>query len=187
MAPSMKLAVPFKFRLRLRANAAMCSLLALHLFIARTSRAAADDESARSLPLLTNIQQVLQLGREGARQHPHPVEFEAVTTVPVAGQPTSLWVQAETNAIFVAHTNRFTRQPGLRVRVRGVTGTWPYGVNVQRARVEVLGTNALPEPLRLPVAHLFRAEFLGRWIEQEGVIRTVVHRGPTDRLSLFCR
>ena len=90
---------------------------------------AADD----SLPALTNVLQVLQLGTGGARQRPHPVDFEAVTTLPVAAQPTWIWVQEDTNAVIVVHTNRFDRQPGQRVRVRGVVGSGVHAVKDRKS------------------------------------------------------
>src|SRR5262249_55721493 len=63
--------------------------------------------SGDSLPVLTNILQVLQLGINEARQRPHRVDFEAVITEPTAAQATTLWVQDDTNAVLVLHTNRF--------------------------------------------------------------------------------
>jgi len=150
----------------------------------QTPNVNATPAAAEPLPVLTNVLQVLQLGMDGARQSPHPVDFEAVTTEPVAAQPTWLWVQEDSNAVVVVHTNRFNRQPGLRVRVKGVTGPGLHAVNVQSAHVEVLGPGALPTPLRLPVAHLFVPAYFGRWIEQEGVVRNSTRRGPLYSIEL---
>src|SRR5262245_22071964 len=93
---------------------------------------------ADALPLLTNVHQVLRLGTAVARERPSPVDFEAVATEPVVAQPTWLWVQDDTNAVLVVHTNRFNRQPGQRVRVRGVTGAGLHaaGASIQSAQVE---------------------------------------------------
>src|SRR5215467_7936085 len=131
-----------------------------------------------SLPVLTNAQQVLLLGRAEPRLRTRLVDFETVITLPSMSSPRGYWTQDGTNALWVVPTNAFVSRAGLRVKIKGVSAVGnSVPVFVEKANLEVLGPAAMPEPLRLPVTHLFRPEFFGRWIEQEGAVNNVDARG----------
>ena len=143
---------------------------ALFASVLLVEAAAQTTVSTAAARVLTSVQAVLNLGPESARTRLSTVDLQAVTTLPAWDRPTWLWIQDGTNALAVIHTNQFLRQAGLRVRVPGVAAQGTQApVFVDSAQVEVLGPAELPEPLRLPVAHLFRPEFYGRWIEQDAL------------------
>ena len=116
------------FRSASSAGRASASALAVHWLAMCLSFGQSPDAApaaAGPLPVLTNVHQVLQLGRAGARQHSHPVNFEAVTTEPVVAQPTWLWVQDDgtvfevlcelrgTNTLPATHRNAVVEASGI--------------------------------------------------------------------------
>lgn len=158
--------------MRLRLSPILMQILVLSVVgcvLAGTTRAEA--------AVLTTVPGVLQTGREAARARTLEVELEAVMTVADVEHHNQLWVQDGTNALLVIHTNQFSPRAGSRVRVQGVIATGlPVPVMpafIDAAQVTILGAGELPPILNLPVAHLFRPEYHGRWIEQEGVVRSV--------------
>src|SRR6516162_8264471 len=79
-------------------------------------------QEAVPLTVLTNAQQVLDLGIEGARRAPHPVHLRAVVTCPVRGRPW-FYAQDATGGILVVCTN-LLRPPsaGELVEIFGKAG-----------------------------------------------------------------
>jgi len=102
--------------------------------------------TTNSLPLLTNLQQVLDLGLDGVRQRRHPVDVTGVVTQPPGG---TFWSRGGTTACLVVLTNR---PPGLavgqQVRVRGVASPAMLAPCIDFPHVEVLGPGAFPTPIR---------------------------------------
>src|SRR5262249_10302858 len=106
-------------------------------------------------------------------------------TLPGPTPSKGFWTQSGTNAIWVVPTNAFEARAGSRVRIKGATAHGSLlPVFVGKANIAVLGPGAMPEPLRLPVTHLFRPEFFGRWIEQEGVVSSVAPHGTYYQMFL---
>jgi len=123
-------------------------------------------EEAAPLELLTNAQQVLALGVEGARQAPHLVRLRAVVTFPVIRRPW-FYVQDATGGILVVCTN-LPREPvaGELVEVVGTAGPGLQAPHIFSADYRVLGTAPLPEPRRTDPARLIigkRSDSGFRW------------------------
>ncbi len=131
---------------------------------------------------LTNIQQVLALGVDGARTNRLPVAIEGVVTLPVPGG-NWLYVQDQTAGGLVIHSNSLPeRFAGQKVRVTGIVGAGLFSPFIGWANVEVIGTNALPEPLHLPITRYAQGDAFGQWAEIEATVRDVALEG--NRLNL---
>ena len=135
------------------------------------------------LTVLTNAQQVLDLGIEGARRAPHPVQLSAVVTCPVRGRPW-FYAQDSTAGILVTCTN-LPRPPsaGQLVEIFGTAGPGLSAPHVLQAGFRVIGTAALPKPRRIDPARMTMGEGFGQWIVQEGnVLDYFIH---PEQLSLL--
>lgn len=148
-------------------------------------------QAARSTPdavpssLLTNVGQVLDLDAKDILAGNRGVDLEAVLTLPGGDPPLAMWVQDGERALFVLHTNSFTRRAGQRVRIRGtVRSEAQVRLQVVSAQVDVIGESPLPEPLRLPTLHMFQREYFGRWMEREGVVKAIERRGKACYVTL---
>jgi PAS domain S-box-containing protein len=125
------------------------------------------------LPTLTQVQQVLRLGVDGARTHPHPVRLVGLITYPRPGNR-SIFVDDGTGGIEVAYgyTDRLPdRRPGVIVWIDGVAGAGPSKPWIAEARLRILGNAPLPTPRQPPAPALASARWHGEWIEIEGVVR----------------
>ena len=137
----------------------------------------------RPLDVLTNAQQVLDLGIEGARRAPHPVRLRAVVTYPAIRRP---WFYAQdgTAGILVVCTNE-SRQPaaGQLVEVTGTAGPGLQAPHIFHADYRVLGTASLPVPLHADPSRLAVGEAFGQWVSLQGnVVDYLLH---PDQLSLL--
>jgi signal transduction histidine kinase len=140
-------------------------------------------EENAPLDLLTNAQQVLDLGVEGARSAPHPVRLRAVVTYPVIRRPW-FYVQDATAGILVVCTN-LPREPvaGEQVEVVGTAGPGLQAPHVFYADYHVLGTAPLPAPRRTDPTRLAIGEEFGQWVSLEGnVVDYFVH---PEQISLL--
>jgi PAS domain S-box-containing protein len=156
-------------------------LLALVFATADSSAQPATEPSAT----LTNIQQVVELGLERAQVEHLPVQVEGVVTF-LTRRNDEMFIHDATAGVVVRHTNLLNnRFAGQRVRVSGELQAGLLAPFINRARVEVLGTAPMPEPLRVPLARLHAGEFPARWVEVNGVIRDVVQE--EDFFILFIR
>src|ERR1700733_3353126 len=122
----------------------MSNIFAALLVGAATGPLAAQE--AAPLTLLTNAQQVLDLGIEGARSAPHPVRLRAVVTYPTIRAPW-FYAQDATAGILVICSN-LVRQPaaGQLVEVTGRAGPGLQAPHVLHADYRVIGTAPLPVP-----------------------------------------
>jgi len=76
----------------------------LHKWLPRLSELPRSPANAtNTLPVLTNVQQVLELGLEGARLRPHPVRLIGIVTYPVPEQR-SIYIDDGTGGILVVYT-----------------------------------------------------------------------------------
>lgn len=162
-------------------------LLAVFGLVRSSSAAPADDGS---LPLLTNAQQVIALGVDGARQKPHPVRLRGVVTYPSINIPNRLYVQDETAGIQVAATSlNFQPATGQSVEVEGTAGAGPSYVFINQAQVRLVGTGPLPEPRRVSAVRLAAGEDFAQWVALEATIfdlavigsRLVLHAAADDQ------
>jgi signal transduction histidine kinase len=140
-------------------------------------------QEAVPLTVLTNAQQVLDLGIEGARRAPHPVHLRAVVTCPVRGRPW-FYAQDATGGILVVCTN-LLRPPsaGELVEIFGKAGPGLSAPHVLEGDFRVIGAAALPKPRRIDPARMTMGEGFGQWIVQEGnVLDYFIH---PEQLSLL--
>lgn len=143
-------------------------LLALLLFTAAA-------RAAEPVPLtpLTNAQQVLDLGVEGARRNPHPVRVRGVVTYSVPGR-NWLFVQDDTAGLLVIYTNRIVPPLfGQQVEVAGAASAGQFAAECVNAQVRVLGPAPMPVARRSQAERLVAGEDCGRWVELEGRVRDV--------------
>jgi signal transduction histidine kinase len=131
----------------------------------------ADSIVPAQLALLTNAQQVLDLGVDRARHSPHPVQLRGVVTYPVPGR-NRFFVQDDTSGLLVNYTNRIPAPLfGQQVEVTGVAGAGQLAALCLNARVRVLGPTSMPVPHRAKSERLVAGEDFGRWVELEGRVR----------------
>ena len=152
-------------RARSRQRFARFALAALLL---EAAAAFAGAQQTAPLDLLTNAQQVLALGVEGATRAPHPVRLRAVVTCPVIGRPW-FYAQDATAGILVVCTN-LSHLPsgGQLVEVVGRAGPGLQAAHILEADYSVIGTAPLPAPRRADPARLVIGEEFGQWVSLEG-------------------
>jgi signal transduction histidine kinase/DNA-binding response OmpR family regulator len=143
--------------------------LAVLLMLAPTSASPA----GKRLPLLTEARQVSELTVEQAKQE-YPVLLHAVITY-VDVKLGHAFVQDRTAATFV-YWNPTGKEPSLevgqRVEVRGVTTPGDFSPCLKEGRFKILGTAALPRPLRLTFSQLITGRWACYWAQIEGTIRS---------------
>jgi signal transduction histidine kinase len=153
-------------------------LAALLLSALLTSHAAEN-----SPPLLTNAQQVLDLGFEAARLSPHPARIHGVVTYPIEDSLRA-FVQDQTAGVLMAYTNSdVTLLSGQEVEVEGIIGAGWLAPNLIDGHLRVLGNAPIPEPRPISAARLAAGGFFGQWVSVEGVVRDVAWNG--NRRILF--
>jgi len=154
--------------------------LLLATMIAPSPLAAQDD---KPLEVLTNAQQVLDLGVEGVARAPHPVRLRAVVTYPVIRRPW-FYAQDSTAGILVVCTNEpRLPQAGELVEIVGTAGPGLQAPHVLFAHYQVIGTSAFPAPKPTDPARLLLGEEFGQWVSLEGnVVDDFVH---PEQISLL--
>ncbi|MGA2247578.1 MAG: HAMP domain-containing sensor histidine kinase [Verrucomicrobiota bacterium] len=128
------------------------------------------------LRVLTNAQQVLDLGIEGARCAPHPVQLRAVVTYAVIRRPW-FYVQDATAGVLVICTNE-SRQPvaGQLVEIAGTVVPGLQAPHVYAANYTVIASASFPVAHRTDSARLAIGEDFGQWVALEGnVVDYFVH------------
>jgi signal transduction histidine kinase len=139
--------------------------------------------AAESLALLTNAQQVLDLGADQARRSPHPVALKGVVTFRVVGN-NSVFIQDATAGILVLNQDPELRlEPGQAVELKGRVGAGLLSPIVTSAVISVTGTAPLPEPKPASASRLAAGDYFGQWVQIEGGVRDVA-REP-QRLIIF--
>lgn len=129
--------------------------------------------------VLTNAQEILNLGRDGARASSAmvPAHLRAVVTFAFEGTR-SAFVQDATGGIQVNYTNSDARLvAGHSVELNGLAGPALVTPIVTDGQVRVLGTAPMPEPRRIATARLATGEAYGQWVAIKGVVRDVVWNG----------
>jgi signal transduction histidine kinase len=126
-------------------------------------------------PVLTRVQQVLDLGVDGARLKPHPVRLRGVVTLVTWEFDDSVFIQDETGGILV--TTRSLPpdiREGMLLEAAGTTTAGSFYVFIKDAELKVVGEGSMPEPRRFTLAELNAGEGFGQWHQIEGVVRDVV-------------
>lgn len=125
-------------------------------------------QSAAPLSLLTNAQQVLDLGIEGARRAPHPVHLRAVVTYPVINR-NWFYAQDDTAGILVLCTNNLPQPTaGELVDVTGQAGPGLQAPHVFFGCYRVIGSAPLPSPLHPTPGRLASGKDFGQWVSLTG-------------------
>jgi len=139
------------------------------LFVTAPSRAVAD----APLPLLTNAQQILDLGPDAVRRSSYPARLRGVVTFAVEGSAFA-FVQDTTAGIQVVCSSSTTSLlAGQLVEVNGVAGGALIAPMLVDAQVSILGTARMPEPRKVPAARLSAGDAYGQWVAIEGVVRDI--------------
>ncbi len=157
--------------------------LGLLTLMLRATAAPSPAPEPGSLDVLTNAQQVLALGIDGARQSPHPVHLRGVVTYPVIRRPW-FYMQDATAGILVVCTN-LPNPPlaGQVVDVVGQSGPGLQAPHVFYADYRVVGSAPVPAPRYTDPTRLALGEEFGQWVSLEGnVLDYLVH---PDQLSLL--
>jgi len=137
----------------------------------------------RSSGMLTNAQQILDLGVERARSAQRDAVISGVTTFPVPGS-SMVFVQDATAGILVVYTNAGLQlRSGLGVKASGQVRGGLVAPIIAGARLEVSGASPFPAPEKASTARLAAGESFGQWVELEGVVRDVAR--DLSRLIVF--
>lgn len=103
-----------------------------------------------------------------------------VTFFDVFNRANYLAIQDESGGAWVRLSGRFARRPLLQgqmveVEVKSANGKWPVPFDV--GRLSVLGWGQLPEPVAHPAEYSLPLRGEGRWVELEGIVRSVTSDG----------
>ena len=135
--------------------------------------------------VLTNAQQVLDLGLERARGSDIPVRLRAVLTYVAVHKPEWFFIQDEAAAIMVVSTNQpFGLRTGQLLEVEGVAAAGIWMPFVQASAIRLVGETTLPKPKPALPPKLAAGEDFGRWVEISGTVRDVAV--TKKRLLLQC-
>lgn len=123
--------------------------------------------------LLTNVQQVLALGLEGARTSAAPARLRGVVTYPNSKR-VHFYVQDATGGILVPLQDlSLCPEFGQEVEVEGRTGASGSQIWVEAGAVRVLGAGRLPEPQRAGLSAATEGRHFAQWVEVEGTVLQV--------------
>jgi PAS domain S-box-containing protein len=128
-----------------------------------------------SLPTLTRIGQIRELTTEEAARG-YPVRIRGVVTY-YNRDPGDLFIQDSTAGIWIdPRETSLVFHQGEFVEVEGSTSFADLGPVIQRPRFQNLGEAPLPKPTRPTSDELASGVLDSRWIELEGVVRSVSER-----------
>jgi hypothetical protein len=161
-------------------------LAALALVASVCAASAADGVTVSGADrVLTNAQQVLDLGLERARGSDIPVRLRAVLTYVAVHKPEWFFIQDEAAAIMVVSTNQpFGLRTGQLLEVEGVAAAGIWMPFVQASAIRLVGEAPLPKPKPALPPKLAAGEDFGRWVEISGTVRDVAV--TKKRLLLQC-
>ncbi len=133
--------------------------------------------------LLTNVQQILNLGIDGARNSMLPVRVRGVLTYASGEYPGWIYLQdATAGMLFICTNLNFPPTPGLFVELEGVAEAGALAPYVKNANARVLGEAPLPQPWRAPAQRLAAGTNFGQWSAISGTVRDVA--AFSNRLTL---
>ena len=175
---------PYRRHLEFESGLARCAWrLAVVLLVASPSLTPLSHAADASPVVLTNVQQILDLGLETVRHSTNIVLLRGVVTLPVAGASWA-YVQDVTAGILVTYTNTELRlEPGQLVEIKGAVGSGLVAPLVMDASARIIGTAPLPEPRRVSADRLAAGESFGQWVQVEGAVRDVAR--DERRVVLF--
>jgi signal transduction histidine kinase len=123
------------------------------------------------LPVLTNVQQVLELGAVRARELRQPVRLRGTAAL-AAVKPPWAFLHDGTSCILVYGSNAPENfAAGSVIEAEGFTESGMQSPLIEQARFTVIGSAPLPEPLRLPIARMAAGEGCWQYVRVIGVVR----------------
>ncbi|MBI5383582.1 MAG: HAMP domain-containing histidine kinase [Verrucomicrobia bacterium] len=162
-----------------------CWLPVLALLAWSWSPLAAANASLSAAPLLTNAQQVLDLGLERSRAGNIPVRLRGVMTYQAVHRPEWFYLQDDSAAVLIIVSNQPPAMvSGQLIEVDGVAAAGIWAPFVGGRAVRVMGMAPLPAPKRTPPAQLALGADFGHWVEVEATVRDVAV--SKNRLLLLC-
>ena len=138
-----------------------------------------------ALPVLTNAQQVLDLGLERARSRDIPVRLRGVMTYQAVNKPDYLCLEDDSAAILV------TVMPppsglvsGQLIEVQGVAAAGIYAPCIVAPTVKLLGMAPLPAPRHTAPSQLAAGSDFLRWVTVQATVRDAAV--TKNRIMLLC-
>jgi signal transduction histidine kinase len=128
------------------------------------------DTEGDSLPVLTTIEQIYQLGlTEAARGY--PVKIRGVITSPMESD--SAIIQDSTRGIYLSIGKPIPLHPGDYCEVEGVTGPYEFTPFIKVSRLQKLGRGSLPDPVHPTWDQLINGSLHCNYVELEGVVAAI--------------
>ena len=137
------------------------------------------------LSRIQSVKAVKDLPRaEAARGY--PVQVEGVVTA-INPRHEGYFFQEGSTAvcIFAPQSHGTLPHPGERVRLSGVTEEGGFAPVIRQGDVAVLGTAAIPRPIKVDPGDVFQGWEENIWAEVEGTGTAVVSEGGTHQLEIF--
>lgn len=138
------------------------------------------DTEGNSLPVLTTIEQIYQLGLDEAARG-YPVRIRGVITSPMESD--SAIIQDSTRGIYLSIGKPIPLHPGDYCEVEGVTGPYEFTPFIQVSRLQKLGRGSLPHPVHPTWDQLINGSLHCNYVELEGVVATI----DGDTITLLTR
>ena len=136
--------------------------------------------AAGSLPVLTTIEQIYQLGL-GEAARGYPVRIRGVITSPMESD--SAIIQDSSRGIYVSIGKPIPLHPGDFCEIEGVTGPYEFTPYIQASRVRKLGRGSLPDPVHPTWDQLINGSLHCNYVELEGVVASI----NGDTITLLTR
>lgn len=132
---------------------------------------------------LTNVQQILNLGIDRARNSMASARVRGVLTYASSDYAGWIYLQDAAAGILATCTNLdFKPTPGLLVEVEGVVEAGALAPYVKNAGVRVVGQSSLPQPRQAPARRLAAGTNFAHWSGITGTVRDVA--ATSNRLTV---
>lgn len=120
---------------------------------------------------LTNLQQMLAIGKEAPRLSNYTARVRGVVTFPL-DDLSWLYIQDGTNAGLVVYAGEHVDYPvGTLIEAEGTVGAGMWAPFLGNAQVRVIGEARLPEPKEADPLRLAAGEDFARYVKVRGYIR----------------
>ncbi len=159
--------------------------LGLGWFALPTSEVRAQQEppAKTSLPVLTRAEQIRNLTPDQAGLG-YPVRLRAVITY-CDLRHADLFVEDATGSIYVDPRElKAVLHSGQYVELEGTSSPGDFSSEVTKPRITILGEAPIPGPQKITAEELVSGNHDTRWVEVEGVVRSVIDDEGRLRLSL---
>jgi len=148
-------------------------LIALVLATAFFSAGCAQSGTSATLPTLTTIVEIRNLSQEEADRG-YPVKFHGVVTFYDSATKTLVVEDSSAGILIDLSKVQTAITIGHEVEIVGTTTSGESSNVVVSSQIVALQTGALPTPKSVSVTDLGASENLYRWIETEGVLKSLV-------------